>query len=1054
MLTPKYFNTNHIPHVKRLSPRMERIIYNRALEAPLQMAVTDGAAHLTYAGLLTESIDLAHKLRSRSVSAAEPVGILLGPGVRQITAQLAVLFVGGTCVPIEPTIPELRLQGLLEEIHAKYIITGQEDPTDLPGFESFGIGYPQEPQSNGVPNWEFGTTATRSHILFTSGSTGRPKPVQIRTDSIVHLATQTPLTPLTRGDRVAQFNNPGFDLSLFEIWATLLSGATIVTVPRQVAVDPSCLFSFLKENEVTVIIMTAALCEIIAFASPETFKTLRHVITAGDVANVQAMRRILDNGPPNHLWNVYGPTECTTFVTAMEVLPEEAQRDRISIGRPVGESRIYLLDENQVPIQQSGQRGEIYIAGPGLAMGYLDRSSENKKCFIQIPREGPRASQDEIVRLYRTGDLAEWRHNSDCLDFFGRADDQVKHQGFRVELGEIDRVLRSHVAVQAAVVAQQPPSANRMDSLVAFVIVGQAEEVNAESLVEFARQHLPSYMVPDTVEMVNEFPLTAHGKVDRQELLQQWTTSSQEPEESASEAGEKKDVLRTLWSDLLHVPRINDDDDFFRLGANSLQAASLLAMVQERMSRTITMEELYRHSQFSDLQALLEPEEPVFRDNAPDDTRAWMKDVDLVDRIEMVPEWEAPGEGRVFVTGVTGFVGPHLLHSLMHRPGVKQIACLVRPRGNEAAAGRVKSAMQRYDLWKECKAHKSKLLIFEGNLSEDHLGLDLELFTWLSNWASVVFHLGAKINYCESYREHRDANVLGTRNALQLAARGRHKSFHYLSSIDTWGPTGFILGTQELHEDEPLQPHIQGLRYDIGYAQSQWTAEAMVRRMRDRGLPTAIYRPGFTIGHSQTGASNPDDFVTRLIVGSIQLGLFPRLDQRLEYVPVDYVISAMLHIASSNANLNHSYSLVAPDRNDSVTVTDTARVLNEAGFPVTVVDYPEWVAHAARRQRPDGPLAPLLPMLQERVLGQLTRWEASQYSPVYRCDKAVQALRGSGITYRGLDAEMLRGFVAFWKRKGFYDLRAVGVVYSQFHWSVDWNCDILSHGQSSVNHTP
>ncbi|KAK1143679.1 putative PKS/NRPS-like protein biosynthetic cluster, partial [Aspergillus melleus] len=207
----------------------------------------------------------------------------------------------------------------------------------------------------------------------------------------------------------------------------------------------------------------------------------------------------------------------------------------------------------------------------------------------------------------------------------------------------------------------------------------------------------------------------------------------------------------------------------------------------------------------------------------------------------------------------------------------------------------------------------SKLLVFEGNLSEDHLGLDLELFIWLSNWASVVFHLGAKINYCESYREHRDANVLGTRNALQLAASGRHKSFHYLSSIDTWGSTGFILRTQELHEDEPLQLHIQGLRYDIGYAQSQWTAEAMVRRMRDRGLPTAIYRPGFTIGHSQTGAGNPDDFVPRVIVGSIQLGLFPRLDQRLEYVPVDYAIPAMLHIASSNANLNHSYSLVAPE---------------------------------------------------------------------------------------------------------------------------------------------
>ncbi|PLB49644.1 NRPS-like enzyme [Aspergillus steynii IBT 23096] len=1005
---------------------MERIIYNRALEAPLQMAITDGAVCLTYAGLLTESIDLAHRLRAKRVSAPEPVGILLGPGVQQIVAQLAILLVGGTCVPIEPTIPELRLQSLLEDIEAKYIITGRESWVDLPGFESFCIEYPQEPQSNGVPNWEFGTTAPRSHILFTSGSTGKPKPVQVRADSIVHLATRTPLTPLSREDRVAHFNNAGFDLSLFEIWATLLSGATVVTLPRKIAVDPGELPSFLQEHEVTVIIMTAALFEITVFVSPAAFHTLRHVITAGDVANARAMRRMLNSGPPDHLWNAYGPTECTTFVTAMEVLPEEAQRDRISIGRPVGETRIYLLDENQMPIQQSGRRGEIYVGGPGLAMGYLNRPSENKSCFIEIPRQDLRTGQDEVVRLYRTGDLAEWRPKSDCLDFIGRTDEQVKHQGFRVELGEIERVLRNHVAVQAVVVAQQMASTNCMDSLVAFVIANEADEVTPEALVDFSRRRLPSYMVPDNVELVSTFPLTAHGKVDRQGLLQQWVDSAEDERElDADGDGEKKDVIRGLWSDLLKVPRINEDDDFFALGATSLQAASLLGMVQERMGRTVTMEQLFRHSRLSDFQALLEPEEPVSEGDAPDDTQAWMSDVNLVNEIETVPDWESPSEGRVFVTGVTGFVGPHLLHSLMRRPGVKQIACLVRSKGSEDVVGRVRCAMQRYDLWEECQEHRSKLLVFEGNLSDDHLGLDPELFAWLAGWASVVFHLGAKINFCESYREHRDANVLGTRNALHLAAAGRRKSFHYLSSIDTWGSTGFILGTKELYKDEPLQPHIQGLRYDLGYAQSQWTAEAMVQRMRDRGLPTAIYRPGFIIGHSKTGASNPDDFVSRIIAGSIQLGLFPRLDQRLEYVPVDYVVSAMLHIASSNANLGHSYSLVAPDRRESVTVVDTARVLNEAGHPVKLVDYPEWAAQAATHQRLDGPLAPLLPMLQERVLGQLTRWEASQYSPVYRCDNAVRALRESGIVYRGLDEVMVRRAVAFWKRKGFYDLIGV-----------------------------
>lgn len=662
------------------------------------------------------------------------------------------------------------------------------------------------------------------------------------------------------------------------------------------------------------------------------------------------------------------------------------------------------------------------LGGPGLAMGYLNRLAENKSSFVEIPKRVQPTGQDEVVRLYRTGDLAEWRPNSDCLDFIGRADNQVKHQGFRVELGEIERVLRSHVSVQAAVVAQQLPSANSMDLLVAFVIANEARDLTSGGLLGFSRQRLPSYMVPDIVQIVNAFPLTAHGKVDREELLQRRIDSAEDERETGANEGAKIDIIRGLWSDLLSVPRINEDDDFFRLGATSLQAALFLAMVQERMNRTFTMEQLYRHSRLSDFQALVEPEEPVFQVDAPDETRVWMSDVDMVDSIELTPEWESYGEGRVFATGVTGFVGTHLLHDLMRRPGVKQIACLVRPKGNEDTTGRMISAMQRYDLWEEVEEHRSKLLIFEGNISENHLGLDPELFTWLANWASVVFHLGAKINFCESYREHRNANVLGTRNALHLAASGRRKSFHYLSSIDVWGSTGFILGTKELYEDEPLQPHIQGVRYDLGYSQSQWTAEAMVRRMKDRGLPTAIYRPGFIIGDSQTGASNPDDFVSRLLVGGIQIGIFPRLDQRLEYVPVDYVVSAMLHIASSNENLGHSYSLVAPDRSDSVTVNDTARVLNEAGYPVQLLDYTEWTAQIVRHQQLDGPLAPLIPMFQERVLGQLTRWEASQYSPVYRCDNAVRALKGSGIVYKGLDEMMLKQYVAFWKRKGFYDV--------------------------------
>ncbi|RHZ54412.1 non-ribosomal peptide synthetase [Aspergillus thermomutatus] len=999
---------------------MERIIYDHAQRAPDSAAVEDGNLSLSYAELMAEAAHLARTLGA-SV-AGEMIGILLGPGIKQVVSQLAVRLAGGTCVPIEPSLPERRITALLSDVQVKRILVDGEVTVDLQSFEVIHVHHISGGKTLEVMPGEFENQSEISHILFTSGSTGKPKPVEIRAESILHLATKTPTTPLSKADRVTEFNNPGFDLSLFEIWVTLISGATIVVMPRGVATDPGALRRFLESQEVTVTIITAALFQIIGFTDPAAFSSLRHVLTAGDVANVRAMRAVLQGGPPQHLWNTYGPTECTTLTTMFEVTLEETSKERISIGKAVGDMELVLLDEDQKPIHDSGRQGEIYIGGPQQSAGYRNRPDETNQCFVHLNRKDLGLPGEGTVRLYRTGDMAEWRAGTDVLDFVGRVDNQVKHGGFRVELGEIERVLLSHGGIQSAVVVRQPPlSEDGMHALVAFV--AGSEKPHPQHLLEYARERLPSYMVPDAIEYATEFPLTQNGKVDRKALVQQ-RLDSREPAPSINGHGsnDKKTVVRGLWRDLLNVSEVRDEDDFFALGGSSLQAAALISLIQEHFGCLVSMEELHRHSRLDRLVRFLEPAE-LKQANAPDDTRIWMQDVDLVDDIELVPQWEAETEGRVFITGVTGFVGAHLLHHLMQRPAVKQIACLARPKNGLSAATRIQRALERYDLWPDAFEQTQKLLTLEGDLADSELGLGTKKFTWLADWASVIFHLGAKVNFCESYREHHTANVVGTCNALRLAAAGRRKAFHYMSSIDVWGPTGCILGTKVLYEDEPLQPHIQGLRYDLGYAQSQWTAEAMVRRMRDRGLPVAIYRPGFIIGDSTTGTSNPDDFFSRFVVGCIQLGTFPRLDQRLEYVTVDYVLAAIMQIASDNSNLGRSYSLLSPDVRQSVTVEGTCAVLNEAGYDVRLIPYEEWVEQVAAQQK-KGPLAPLMPVFQEKVLGRLTRWEASQYSPVYRCDNTVEALKDHPeIEFVPFDAEMLKRFIDFWDRKGYYNVK-------------------------------
>ncbi|KAL7768586.1 hypothetical protein ACKLNR_002887 [Fusarium oxysporum f. sp. zingiberi] len=475
-----------------------------------------------------------------------------------------------------------------------------------------------------------------------------------------------------------------------------------------------------------------------------------------------------------------------------------------------------------------------------------------------------------------------------------------------------------------------------------------------------------------------------------------------------------------MWEHILGVSPITDDDDFMALGATSLQNAALIARIKKHLGRLISMHDLYCHSRFSSLLHFLESDAESI--TAPNDADKWIKDVDTVDDIEETPNWEDPDEGRIFLTGVTGFVGAFLLDELLRHPNVKQVACLVRGQTKAEAARRLQANMQKYDLWPDDFALTTKIMVLPGDITSRDLGLGSAKFDWLSNWSSAIFHLAAKINFCDSYHEHYDTNILGTRNMLRLATRGRRTTFHYVSSIDTWGQTGYFLGTKRVLEDEPLGPHIQGVRYDVGYSQSQWTAEGMVRRMRDRGFPIIIYRPGFIIGHSVTGASNPNDLVSRLISSCIKLGSWFKLDLDPAYVTVDYVVKAMLHISCSTKNIGKSYCLVAPHVEESVSVNKTCSLICQAGYRVELTNYPDWIAQLSEKILPDDPLAPVMPLLEEKVLGNFTRLEVSQHSPIYDSRNAIKALVGSGIQYAVLSPDIIKRYIAFWNKKGFYSI--------------------------------
>lgn len=1010
---------------------MEQLLYDRVKNAPDALAIIDGERTFTYKELIVRSEHLVESLYEKHLSSEEPICIVFGTGYAQIIAQVAVLRAGGSCVPVDPSVPQERLDSMLRNINARLIMTSVDLAERFSAYDVVPIlDHVETRFSEGDQSLQALSNCSedhRSHILFTSGSTGRPKPVQITARSILHLVKSTPLTPLKPSDRVAELNNPGFDLSLFEIWISLLSGSTIVVVPKTIASDPFGFADFIKERKVTVMILPTALFTIMATTCPYVFQGTRHVLSCGEAPNVKVMRDVVTKGGPEYLWNGYGPTECTTFVSLQHVDENETARETVSIGKAVGQSKIFLLDDEMRPILDSQREGEIYLGGPGLSKGYLNEPDANERNFVEIDASRLNENSAWPIRLFKTGDLAKWRVPSEILDYRGRFDMQVKQDGFRVELGDVEVTLEGIDGIKQSVVLQELSFTNKI--LVAYVLPSARDsDLNSNAVKDHVRDKLPFYMVPSRIVIVSGFPLTAHGKIDRealarenQQILKDSDRTTCYTDRSTKQADDDLIInLKQLVQQLLSVPNLLENDDFFSLGMTSLEAARFIGLVMNRFNKRVSMDMLLENPTVAKLAAILVEN----KETNPSlvDTDLMEADTQLADSIPVVPDWQSDGEGRVFVTGVTGFVGVHFLSRLLSLPTVKKVACLARGRKGLSASSRIQNTMERYNIWETSSKNMGKIIILDGDMVDKTLGLGEEKFTWLTNWASVVFHLGAKVNYCEPYQRHFAANVIGTKNVIRVAALGRRKSLHYMSSIDAWGPTGLILGTKTLREDESLQPHLKSLPYDTGYAHSQWVAEELVHRMRDRGLPTAIYRPGFTIGDATTAISNPDDFFARLVVGCIKIGYWPCLpDQRMEYVTVDYVCSALIHIASSNHNLGRAYSLVAPDHSQSVDLRETGTMINQTGHSVKEIPYNQWVKKLWSSTSLDqNPLAPLMPLLDEPVLQDLSRLQTSKHTPVYRTENAEKALTNSDISYTPLSSELLQRFLDNWVEKGFF----------------------------------
>jgi amino acid adenylation domain-containing protein len=562
-------------------------------QQPAAIAICDGVTSASYAELDEAARRLLRRLRQRGVERGEVIGICLDRGIDFVVAQLAVLSAKAICLPIDPGAPVDSSRQSLSATHARYVI-GRPGPREAWGEglvwmdPSVGTEDAIEPAAD--ESDADGTDV--GFILFTSGSTGTPKGVCIRQESVIHLVCDTDYVQLGPTDVIMQGAHVAFDATLFETWGALLNGGRLEVIPKSDLLHPERLGQFLADRQVTVAFLTTSLFNLAGRHVPTAFKGLRYLVVGGEVMDPTAAGQVIHSGhSPEKLLNAYGPTETTTFATFQVVTPACLERSSVPIGRPLRRSRCYVLDGQRRPVAD-GDVGEIWIGGPGVSAGYWEMPVQTAERFCPDPW-----NREAGGMMYATGDLGR-RGADGVLEFLGRRDGQLKVRGIRVEVVEVEAILREHAAVaDVAVVPERDGVGVRR--LVAFVQWSDAVRqerlgaaVGSDSLLAWMRARAAAHLVPAMVIPVERLPRTSSGKLDRHELERRLTAEATNlpavgrPAELTASAAER---VRGVWKALLRRDEIPPQANFFVLGGDSLEAVKMLLQVESIVGRGISL---------------------------------------------------------------------------------------------------------------------------------------------------------------------------------------------------------------------------------------------------------------------------------------------------------------------------------------------------------------------------------------------------------------------------------------------------------------------------------
>ncbi len=898
------FNRNGFDYPKDMT--IDKLFKKQVRKTPDDTALFYNGEEITYSQLDIKSDKLAYSLMKRGVDSSSIVGVMTGRGIDFIVTILGIIKAGAAYLPIDTKYPPDRIMYMLNDSGAKLVISATEKVDHYSNGTIINL-YDEISKTDDAVDYDMSEdciTAPDSllYAIYTSGSTGNPKAVMIEHKNMVNLIHfEYYKEKVDFAVRVLQFASLSFDVSAQEIFSTLLSGGKLIIADDEVKTDVVKFFRFINEYGINIMFLPPAFLKTI-LSDPANIAlmpvSLQHVIVAGEQLIItDAIKKYLGcNNVVLH--NHYGPSE-THVVTAYKILPGQYVQDLPPIGKPISNTRVYIVN-NQKRLQPVGIPGEIYIAGDCVGRGYLHNEELTRERFL------PDMYSDG--RMYRTGDLGRWLPDGN-IEFLGRMDHQVKVRGFRIELSEIEKSILDYPDVSEVTIAAKTD--NNGNYLCAYCV--SSDTTDESAIRRYLENKLPEYMIPKYIMKVEKIPKTPNGKIDKKSLPEPIRTAEYVFEEPQNET---QKLIIELWKEILNVDNIGINDNFFELGGDSLLLIKFQIKAMKYHWSNLNTQDYYSLKTVRSLAEKINSGTSAGTSETEDDN---------IEDITKTEQFAGNNCCGYLITGVTGFLGIHILNELVKtRENDIQICCLIRSSDIENSNQLLKNKLSFYFGNSRAIEILNKVKIVCGDISKQELGLNSDDYNYISNNINVVINAAANVKHYGDYEAFRGPNYDGVVNLIKLCM----KNGITLNHISTIGVIG-----EYYKNDGNKRSKVENF-----YLKTKFEAESVIMKYAEKGLKYNIYRVGNLTGRYldcvfQENIEN--NALYSRIKSIIEIGYLPidYLDIKLDITPVDLCSEAVVKLVHTNT-INNICNLF---NNNFVFIKTLVTYMRRYGYDIIIV---------------------------------------------------------------------------------------------------------------------